>query len=438
MNKVTVPFLVSMFLIKIYPFYIFPLPGILGSSLTVAKLLIVFVFCEILYLNYRTINKVLSRNSVLFWLLGFFLLSQTLSIVPANNLLAFLKIYHNTILFIATFFISYFISLHKSALNALRIFILLTATTLLAIDLIMQLYFVNILPFLKTYVQKEVVDVLLYNAALKKFSLAQSAEILTPFFIYTFVQKKDNKFLKAISIISILLLFPLTAISNFRSRIMVLLFCLAACLAIGIFSKKTLSLLNRKLKLVAFIAFTCLVGLISIYAIRASTSLYSYNVLDRFLLQDEYLDKGSIDSRIEQYEKSIDLFYSSPLLGVGLGNYGDYVDLNKSLFLLEKDYQKAFRISVMTHPHGILFQLLAETGILGLISFILLVGYFLFNDIRKIRKGLHNQIWPYFVSSWALIIYALVNPADSLFIFGWFWFLRGITEGTQLGKNRAV
>lgn len=438
MNKVTVPFLVSMFLIKIYPFYILPLPGILGSSLTAAKLLIFFVFCEILYLNYHTINRILARNAVLFWLLGFFLLSQTLSILPASNLLAFLKIYHNTILFIATFLISYFISLHKNALNNLRIFILLTATTLIAIDLIMQLYFVNILPFLKTYVQKEVIDVLLYNADIKKFSLAQSAEILTPFLIYTLVQKKDNKFLKAVSIICILLLFPLTAISNFRSRIMVLVFCLATSLLIGVFSKHSLSLLNSRLKLVAFITFTCFVSLISIYAIKASTSLYSYNVLDRFLLQDEDLDKGSIDSRIEQYEKSIDLFYSSPLLGVGLGNYGEYVNLNNSLFLLEEDYQKAFRISVITHPHGVFFQLLAETGILGLVSFILLIGYFLLNDIKKIRKGLHSEFWPYIVSSWALIVYALVNPADSLFIFGWFWFLRGITEGTQLNKKRAL
>ncbi len=127
---------------------------------------------------------------------------------------------------------------------------------------------------------------------------------------------------------------------------------------------------------------------------------------------------------------SIELFRLYPVTGVGLGNYILYNDSPSICsYYVTKNYQKTYWKLVAYSPHNIFFQTLSETGFLGTASFVLLMGFFLVRDSRYLKYSKVTLITGLVIASWTIIVYCLFNPSYSLFVFGWFWFLRGLIEG---------
>ena len=170
----------------------------------------------------------------------------------------------------------------------------------------------------------------------------------------------------------------------------------------------------------------------SIFFIFLFTALTTYSgngvsFLDRLSLTDVNNSLGSIQYRISATQKSIDLFFSSPITGIGLGNYYIYQKKQRPLV---KGYQASYNDQVIYSPHNIIFQYLAETGFLGLFTFLLLVMYFLKKDLGILFLSSTNiPIFPYIVSFWSIMLFFLFNPANSIIYLSWFWFIRGIIEG---------
>jgi len=81
-------------------------------------------------------------------------------------------------------------------------------------------------------------------------------------------------------------------------------------------------------------------------------------------------------------------------------------------------------------PHGIFFKIFAETGFLGLFSFLLILGYFLKNDI-KILSSKEEIPKIFVVSFWTLFLYALVNPSYTTKYQVLFWLLRILVEKSK-------
>ncbi|NLI35631.1 MAG: O-antigen ligase family protein [Bacteroidales bacterium] len=83
------------------------------------------------------------------------------------------------------------------------------------------------------------------------------------------------------------------------------------------------------------------------------------------------------DSRVERFNEALDVFYSSPIFGVGIGQYYNRMRFDNS----------SFRAIGNTSPHNQYLLILVETGILGVT--LLLAGYIIVirNILRKWRSN---------------------------------------------------
>ena len=176
-------------------------------------------------------------------------------------------------------------------------------------------------------------------------------------------------------------------------------------------------------------------------SIFLSSAVYSFNILDRFALKNESEDVGTLTFRINAGKKSIELFKSSPLFGVGLGNYGNYSEERTQFefHLLNQRNRLTYQELGSYSPHNVLFSVLAESGVFGITTFLILLAYFFFRDISYINKE-YGISFPmvYIVSFWTMFVFMLFNPSHSIFVVGWFWLIRGVIEATYSVKTFKV
>ena len=80
----------------------------------------------------------------------------------------------------------------------------------------------------------------------------------------------------------------------------------------------------------------------------------------------ENINSGESERRYTEWQKAIILFKESPVVGVGWNQFA------KHSIALQKQFPNAPTNSgLFTNCHNIILQLLAETGIIGLLLFIL-------------------------------------------------------------------
>ncbi len=118
------------------------------------------------------------------------------------------------------------------------------------------------------------------------------------------------------------------------------------------FAAKSTSLRTTLMK-VCFLGVV-LVGLIM--ATRESNGL-------RRLFMPEDWDKKTASSRTILIQEGIRMFKSSPVFGVGLDN-----------FRHNQDYRRDGQYLVSNYPHNLFIQILSETGLVGIFSFLALMG----------------------------------------------------------------
>ena len=399
-------FLISLFLYRIPSFYIFDTASKLLVSHTISKVVDIVIFISLLIIFFLKRRRYdLQINMHLIVLLLLFILSQSLSVI------LFFKFYHNFILGIIIFLLTFFF-VKQNKIENFEKYLLSCGLILTLGAFIYSLFSNQILLILKPFIQNEFMYAFLTDLSRDRRTLSLGQEIFLPFFI---IKINGNK--KIFFLLSSLLITYLSIVSNYRSFLIMVLFI---WLSFFIFSKK----INIKIPRV-------LLGT-SIFFIFLFTALTTYSgngvsFLDRLSLTDVNNSLGSIQYRISATQKSIDLFFSSPITGIGLGNYYIYQKKQRPLV---KGYQASYNDQVIYSPHNIIFQYLAETGFLGLFTFLLLVMYFLKKDLGILFLSSTNiPIFPYIVSFWSIMLFFLFNPANSIIYLSWFWFIRGIIEG---------
>lgn len=237
---------------------------------------------------------------------------------------------------------------------------------------------------------------------------------LIPFTIYYFFvyQKKMKNILLGILLIGTTIIFSL--LSNFRTHILMLLTSFFGVL-IFIFNK------NLKRLLFIFVVFLFLVLLLSI----ARNVFYLKLTIDRFSFSEENM--GSIMGRFDMWNYAKEMFLGSPIFGIGLGNYYDYLSSFKKAIFSITDWQIVLNKVTLSHPHSIFLGTLAETGILGFFSLFLLLAYFLKVDIIFFKSKNKNFLTVVFMMSfWSLFSYAIFNPTTSLHFLSLFFIFRAI------------
>jgi len=158
------------------------------------------------------------------------------------------------------------------------------------------------------------------------------------------------------------------------------------------------------------------------------TILYHFHpyikvVLNRFFI---FLDVSSVERRM-MWEAAWKMFMSRPWLGVGLGTF---------MFNFRKFVVPEF--SYIAYAHNCYLQILAETGILGLLSFLSILALFFYKGIRMMVKAQRVFSWYVLLGSLtAILSYSLQMGVDTFFysvdLGILFWLILGI--GIAAAKN---
>ena len=104
---------------------------------------------------------------------------------------------------------------------------------------------------------------------------------------------------------------------------------------------------------------------------------------------------------------SIELFKSKPILGIGPNNFRRKCN-EVSVNLITKKYGSYASqiLNCSTHPHNVLFQLLAEIGLIGIFYYIIFNIFLFIETFKFFFKKNYNQISFFFLLP---VIYYL-NP----------------------------
>ena len=191
--------------------------------------------------------------------------------------------------------------------------------------------------------------------------------------LYLLVSKVDNNK----KIINILFFFvPLFILVFLTSERMSLIYCILTFFFICLYASR----INRK----NIIIFPLLIILV--------TSILYFSDFNRFkeTINNSYKQLFPNNKLIffsEQHQvfstTSIELFKKKPILGIGPNNYRRKCDEVTPDFISKKiNFDKTEIQNCSTHPHNIFFQLLSETGLIGIIYYIIF-NIFLFIETFK-------------------------------------------------------
>lgn len=131
--------------------------------------------------------------------------------------------------------------------------------------------------------------------------------------------------------------------------------------------------LGIKNKFKAFLIICC----IAIYSFGIfQMSPQSTNRLES-ITNNNYENQPNYE-RLLMWQSASNMFIDHPIFGVGYGNYyTNYISEYRSP--LAREYQR--------HPHNTFLEKLSEAGILGGISYLLLILYFIFNSVKTFIKN---------------------------------------------------
>ena len=195
--------------------------------------------------------------------------------------------------------------------------------------------------------------------------------LLTPIFLaLAFVFSTKTKKLWAGAFLALMLIALFLTTSRGA-----LLSALTAFVLFVIYTRKTLSQKlrgnGRMLGLISGIFVLVFALLIGLSSLQSRGSILSGPRYVASFFTTKLLHTGSYTDRVENQKAAIDVFRSHPVTGVGFGGYGPYLNHDKTSPL---------------QVNNLFFQLLAEGGLLGLISFGALWAYIFSLAHRRLLK----------------------------------------------------
>lgn len=412
-------FLVAIFTIKLPPIFITPIPSTLFTSHIIAKILIT-ILALFLFINPHNRKNILNKNSILTVTL-FYFITQSASVVKATDQFLFLKDYHSLIISLLLLYVAFIFGKNSKCWIKINRLIVIMGFIVISIDFLFYLFPTQFMSLVGDFLQKELVTLYSFNLQRGRYNLYLNTELFIPFFINMIILSDKNKLGRLIGAISTFLIIYLTFVSNFRHR---LLFLVVVVIFYSLFL-----FINRhkvNLKRIVPIFFVVLISgvIVSFFLVRTFSQ---QDIVNRLFLEDETEDISSINLRIDNFNKSIELIKSSPFFGVGLGNYQLYAENKK--WLINNQLSKDFYSGTRQESHSIISKTIGETGLLGLLGLSVMVIFFLRRDWIFIKKNSSFKIFAYIVTFWGFFILSLITPSITLFRGGWMWLVRGILEG---------
>ncbi len=110
---------------------------------------------------------------------------------------------------------------------------------------------------------------------------------------------------------------------------------------------------------------------------------------------------SSNDARIAMIDKSWELFLEHPWIGNGIGTWQEIVS---------KDIYYVYEFGQPLEQHGVLWKLMAEQGIIGVVTWFSMMGYFFWILFKNYRKFSLSNPW-----RWGALIAILVVMGQFIF-----------------------
>ncbi|MBU1326564.1 O-antigen ligase family protein [Patescibacteria group bacterium] len=166
------------------------------------------------------------------------------------------------------------------------------------------------------------------------------------------------------------------------------------------------------------------------FGMYTSQRYFGFNLEDRFFRPRVERDLETIDLRFTYWDTALKNFKSHPIVGTGPNTYNDV-----SEFPLRRYYDRGarnytVRSDIGIGVHNLFFEKLSDTGLLGFISFVALLLYFVKTDFLRLigikQAERKRQYLLFALSSWAWILYGITDNGYGAQGMVTFFFLRGI------------
>jgi O-antigen ligase len=359
-------------------------------------------------------NKAIRLNKITLPIILLFIF-QSLSVINVLNINTFIYFFERLIAVSIFVFVCYLILNKKRLANKIIQIINFTVLINVCMELLM-FFFPSLVNWLYRFIHQSVLDIFVFNINRGRLYFESYGEVFLPIILYLFIKEKNllNKIIYWIVTLGVIML---AFWSNYRDRFVVVCFSLFTTLMI--FRKDILKIRTRQNIIFLFATMLIFIGgFFYIYQTRG------YSVIDRLLLQDKEEDIGSLVSRGILINEAVSIGRQFPLTGAGLGNYYDHLPS----FMKNQRYRmigqnRNFLDATLLYPHNLFAQIFVETGLLGLVSFLLILGIFIRQDFRILKKD--NSISKALaISFWALILYSMFNPRTYLTFYTNFFILR--------------
>lgn len=346
-------------------------------------------------------------------LLLFLLIAASLSIIGAVNIESFFASYKDMCFAIL---ISVILISTEKAIKLQHIIKVLFLAV--ALNVIVQVAFLfspeTIGFFFRTFLNEKSLEIFDYQLSRNRFFGDMLDEAFIPILISTLYLGEKKEF-RAISIALIAALSIVTFISGWRTKLIILCF--------ELFISLTLLVKGIKSKLIFSVLF---LSVLMFVATSNSLLKNTTNTLNRvFLTENEYIK--TVQTRLSYWKNAFDLYLTSPIVGVGLGNY--YDNLNQ----VSKNNNKSGGIDrfassiVIDDPHNILFSMLSSMGILALAGFLFFLIEIIKDDFKEIFTNAQNQNRVIFILIfWGYFLYAFMNPWQNYGFIFYFFLLRAL------------
>lgn len=357
-------------------------------------------------------NKVEVNNKFLLILFILFFLSQSVSIVNAVNIGSFLATYKNTVFSSVLFILSLIFVRKKYHIEKLIIIFYLAASINIGLQTLVLLFPSITLSLIQQFIHGNYIKIIELNLFRGRIFIESYDEILIPVIFYSIINGRNKKiFLSMLFILIVIFIF----LSGFRTKIFT---TIAGAVGMSFIYVRYL-----KKYFILFFSITAVIYILY----QMLFFMGKPTVIDRFL--DFESNIGQITSgRIERWEKGIEIGLHSPFLGVGLGNYYDYLDRSMQRSASVLRYRKEeFELAALD-PHNIFVKVFAETGFFGLISLLGLLIYFLKSDFLALRMKENYLSKSLVISFWMLVLFSFFNPSTSIVFQSMFWLLRAMIE----------
>jgi len=412
-DKLIKPLYYLVVFLSLFPsFYILSAFGNNTSSQIIALGLSSFILVYCMLRNRSDLSK---YSTYLKMLLLFFLVQSISSLVVINtesflihykNLAAGMIIAINTLLVLG----------NKKNFEKINKVLFLVLFGSICFSVVFYFKLINISFFGNIFHQKYI-SLLSAHLENNKLLFESFLVCMTPLLFKVIVDSKTT-IKKVIFGLLILLISFLSYLSNFR--VIFILFILSLLLSFIII--KITHKFYRSWRILLMLSMVIILGIL--IANNISSTVLNYALIDRFSLSEDS-NNASINQRMIYTKEAISIGLAYPIIGVGLGNYYDYLSITKNDFPGKSSLQRSLTVASLEDPHNIFAKLFAETGFIGLISFIVLLIYFIKKDVSaiKIRDPLQLS---YIAIFWSHFIYSLFNPSFSFSYLNFFWIMRSL------------